>query len=157
MANQVNAATAVGVPVAGGSIAVVTGSTLLPRSSIPPSPAAFVAPVSTPRQRAPKRPEPKVINENGRSQFEQFRLFKDTIMNYQGALCVTEDGDVSSLRAAAATFFRAGNKNDVADRIERQGLLDVDTGTLDKLVRQNPNCKTKLDGPAAVGKDFFGE
>jgi hypothetical protein len=157
VANQVNAATAVGVPVAGGSIAVVTGSTLPPKSSIPPSRAALAAPISKPQQRAPKRPEPKVINETGRSQFEQFRLFKDTIMNYEGALCVTEDGNVSSLRAAAATFFRAGNKNDVADRIERQGLLDVDTGTLDKLVRQNPNCKTKLNGPAAVGKDFFGE
>ena len=79
-------------------------------------------------------------------------------MNYQGALCITEDGNVGSLRAETRLdFFRAGNKNDVADRIERQGLLDVDTGTLDKLVRQNPNCKTKLDGPAAVGKDFFGE
>lgn len=157
VANQVNAATAVGVPVAGGSIAVVTGSTLLPQSAIPPSPAAFTAPISRPQEKAPPRPKPKVVNDDGRSQFERFRLFKDTIMNYQGALCVREDGNLGSLRAAAATFFRAGNKSDVADRIEQQGLLDVDTGTLDKLVQRNPNCSTKLDGPAAVGKEFFGQ
>ena len=158
VANQVNAATAVGVPVAGGSIAVVTGSTLLPQSAIPTSRAAFTAPISSPRQKAPAPPpKRKPINETGKSQFEQFRLFKDTIMNYQGALCTTEDGNLNALRAAAATFFRAGGKSDVADRIEQQGLLDVDTGTLDQLVQRNPNCKTKLDGPAAVGKEFFGQ
>lgn len=157
VANQVNAATAVGVAVAGGSIAVRTGSTLPAESSIPLARAALVAPISSPQQRAPAPQKRKVVNETGRSQFEQFRLFKDTIMNYQGALCTTEDGNVSSLRTAAAAFFRAGGKNDIADRVEQQGLLDVDTGTLDQLVRQNPNCKTKLDGPAAVGKDFFGQ
>lgn len=118
----------------------------------PPRKGIFVSP------RAPA--PPKALNETGKSQFEKFRLFKDTIKDFQGALCAPEDGSISSLRNALAAFYRASsNPEDLAqaDRIEHRGLLDSDVNILDKLLRRNPHCKTKLDGPAAVGRAFFGK
>ncbi len=161
VANQVNAATAVGVSVAGGSIAVRTGSSLPDRSTIPPSQAVFVAPVSSTHGHIVPLPKEVLINPTGINSFEKYHLFTSMISTLQGALCAKQDGNVDSLRKAMAVFYNKGHAEDIdrATRIEKQGILPADTESkaLVDLKLTNQNCKSKLGDPADVGASYFSQ
>lgn len=161
VANQVNAATAVGAPVPGGSIAVKTGSSLPERPAIPASRAAFVTPITSPRERTIPLPRQVLINPTGVNQFEKYNLFTPTISTLQGALCVRQDGNVDSLRKAMVVFFNKGHAGDIdrATRIEKQGILPADTESkaLVDLKLTNKNCSSKLGDPAGIGASYFSQ
>lgn len=95
----------------------------------------FAAPAKSAQERAPAPQKPSVLNPSGLGAFEQTRLSREEIQDYQSALCLPRDGSVASLRKGAIDFFRRKDVDDPerAALIEQRGLLQGDMDELSKL------------------------
>lgn len=110
--------------------------------TIPRTRTVFVAPIKSPQQRAPAPPKPALLNPSGKGRFEQARLPKETILDYQSTLCLPADGNVASLRREMIDFFRRPDvlDPDRADEIEKGGIRQADLDELSTLLAKHP-CK----------------
>jgi hypothetical protein len=127
--------------------------------AVPPSRAPFVAPIPSPHGKTLPIPPRPPANQGAINSFEKFNLPPETIGEFEGTLCAKQDKSIPSLREGMVAFFNSGGDDDIAraSRISKQGILPVDLAVLEQVHAVNPSCKTKLDGPAAVGAQFFNK
>ena len=125
--------------------APISGATIPPAVTIPPSRKVFVAPIKSAQGHAPAPQKAILINPTGLGSFEKTRLDKETILDYQSVLCLPQDGDVVSFRTGAIKFFsnpKIFDDNRIA-AINANGLSQSDLDQIDFDIEKHPELKCK--------------